>query len=164
MEQAAANALPASEQFDNPLTNDTREDFEAEAAAIRQQLESLPQAREGGYIEAPDTGGLIMAHGAEIVAPLNSPQGKLLNLINEAVGTSVASPSMTVDTMDRSGKMSQAMSSAQSSIQQYKDAATVINQNNVSVVQGGTTISSPSSAISISSGSRGNVARRPDRS
>lgn len=83
MEAAAANALPAAEQFDNPITNDTREDFEAEAAAIRVQLAELPQANNGGFMKAPESGGLAMLHGAEIVAPLNSPQGKVLMAIND---------------------------------------------------------------------------------
>lgn len=91
MEAAAANALPAAEQFDNPLTNDTREDFEAEAAAIRAQLEALPQASEGGFINAPSSGGLAMLHGAEIVAPLDSPQGKVLMAINDLMNAKAAS-------------------------------------------------------------------------
>ena len=83
MEAKAAAALPAAEQFDNPLTNDTREDFEAEAAAIRVQLAELEQLRDGGIVKAPETGGLAMLHGAEIVAPLDSPQGKVLMAIND---------------------------------------------------------------------------------
>ena len=91
MEAAAANALPAAEQFDNPLTNDTREDFEAEAAAIRAQLAELPQANKGGFMKAPASGGLAMLHGAEIVAPLDSPQGKVLMAINDLMNAKAAS-------------------------------------------------------------------------
>ena len=90
MEAAAANALPAAEQFDNPLTNDTREDFEAEAAAIRAQLAELPQANKGGFMNAPASGGLAMLHGAEIVAPLDSPQGKVLMAINDLMNAKSA--------------------------------------------------------------------------
>ena len=90
MEAAAANALPAAEQFDNPLTNDTREDFEAEAAAIRVQLAELPQANKGGFMNAPASGGLAMLHGAEIVAPLDSPQGKVLMAINDLMNAKSA--------------------------------------------------------------------------
>jgi hypothetical protein len=91
MEANAAAALPASEQFDNPLTNDTREDFEAEAAAIRTQLEALPQADMGGIISAPKAGTPVMLHGQEIVAPLESPQGKVLMAINELMNAKAAS-------------------------------------------------------------------------
>ena len=91
MEANAAAALPAAEQFDNPLTNDTREDFEAEAAAIRTQLESLPQANMGGIINAPKAGTPVMLHGQEIVAPLESPQGKVLMAINELMNAKAAS-------------------------------------------------------------------------
>ena len=90
MEAAAANALPAAEQFDNPVTNDTREDFEAEAAAIRAQLAELPQANKGGFMNAPASGGLAMLHGAEIVAPLDSPQGKVLMAINDLMNAKSA--------------------------------------------------------------------------
>jgi hypothetical protein len=90
MEAAAANALPAAEQFDNPVTNDTREDFEAEAAAIKAQLDALPQANEGGFMNAPASGGLAMLHGAEIVAPLDSPQGKVLMAINDLMNAKSA--------------------------------------------------------------------------
>ena len=90
MEAAAANALPAAEQFDAPLINDTREDFEAEAAAIRTQLAELPQANKGGFMNAPASGGLAMLHGAEIVAPLDSPQGKVLMAINDLMNAKSA--------------------------------------------------------------------------
>jgi len=90
MEAAAANALPAAEQFDTPFVNDTREDFEAEAAAIRAQLAELPQANKGGFMNAPASGGLAMLHGAEIVAPLDSPQGKVLMAINDLMNAKSA--------------------------------------------------------------------------
>jgi hypothetical protein len=84
MEQAAANALPAAEQFDAPFINDTREDFEAEAAAIREQLAALPQANQGGIINAPESGAPVMLHGQEAIVPLDSPNAA--NIIRDIAG------------------------------------------------------------------------------
>jgi hypothetical protein len=50
---------------------------------LEEELASLPGARRGGIINAPQSGGLMMLHGAEIVAPLESPQGQALTAIND---------------------------------------------------------------------------------
>jgi hypothetical protein len=60
-----------------------REDSIAEIEKLQAQLAELPQANKGGFMKAPESGGLAMLHGAEIVAPLDSPQGKVLMAIND---------------------------------------------------------------------------------
>jgi len=91
-EANAAKALPAAEQWvDAPLINDTKEDFEAEAMNLRAQLAELEGLNKGGFVNAPKTGGLAMLHGAEIVAPLDSPQGKVLMAINDLMNAKAVS-------------------------------------------------------------------------
>lgn len=50
---------------------------------LQEALSELEGLNKGGIVNAPATGGLAMLHGAEIVAPLNSPQGKVLMAIND---------------------------------------------------------------------------------
>ena len=166
METKAAEALPAAEQFDNPLTNDTREDYEAEAAAIRQALSELEGFNKGGIAKAPKTGGLAVLHGTEIIAPLESPQGKILNLINESFKQSTAPMTQSYSTTDKSGSMANVMNSTQRSIEDMRasttnTAASVVN--NYNVVQGGTNINAPTTALAITNPGRKGPGSRPDR-
>jgi hypothetical protein len=50
---------------------------------LQAQLNSLPQANEGGFVNAPASGTPVMLHGQEIITPLDSPQGKVLMAINQ---------------------------------------------------------------------------------
>jgi hypothetical protein len=50
---------------------------------LQEALSELEGLNKGGIVNAPASGGLAMLHGAEIVAPLNSPQGKVLMAIND---------------------------------------------------------------------------------
>ena len=67
-----------------------REDSIAEIEKLQAQLAELPQANKGGFMKAPESGGLAMLHGAEIVAPLDSPQGKVLMAINDLMNAKSA--------------------------------------------------------------------------
>jgi hypothetical protein len=87
-EEAAAAALPKSEKWvDLPGINDTREDFEAEAAKLREQLSELEKLNRGGIVTSPDSGGLAVLHGTEAVIPLDSP--KSTDMLREALGSKV---------------------------------------------------------------------------
>jgi hypothetical protein len=57
---------------------------------LQQALSELEGLNKGGIVNAPATGGLAMLHGAEIVAPLNSPQGKVLMAINDLMNAKSA--------------------------------------------------------------------------
>jgi hypothetical protein len=50
---------------------------------LKEQLENLPGANKGGIVNAPASGTPVMLHGQEIIAPLDSPQGKVLMAIND---------------------------------------------------------------------------------
>ena len=60
-----------------------REDSAEKIKELEQQLADLPQANEGGFVNAPETGAPVMLHGQEIITPLDSPQGKVLMAIND---------------------------------------------------------------------------------
>jgi hypothetical protein len=50
---------------------------------LQEALSELEGLNKGGIVNAPASGGLAMLHGAEIVAPLDSPQGRVLMAIND---------------------------------------------------------------------------------
>jgi hypothetical protein len=133
---------------------------------LENELASIPQASEGGLINAPETGGLAMLHGAEYIAPLESPQGKILSLLNESFKESTAPATNMYSTVDRSGSMANVMNNTQRTIEEMRiplqsQMAPVVN--NYNVVQGGTNISAPSTSLAIMNPSRKGPGSRPDR-
>ena len=60
---------------------------------LQDELASLPQLKYGGIVSAPKSGTPVMLHGEEIVAPLNSPQGKVLMAINDLMDAKAAAGS-----------------------------------------------------------------------
>jgi len=133
---------------------------------LENELASIPQASEGGIINAPETGGLAMLHGAEYIAPLESPQGKILSLLNESFKESTAPATNMYSTVDRSGSMANVMNNTQRTIEEMRiplqsQMAPVVN--NYNVVQGGTNISAPSTSLAIMNPSRKGPGSRPDR-
>ena len=57
---------------------------------LQEALSELEGLSKGGFVNAPESGGLAMLHGAEIVAPLDSPQGKVLMAINDLMNAKSA--------------------------------------------------------------------------
>lgn len=57
---------------------------------LQEALSELEGLSKGGFVNAPASGGLAMLHGAEIVAPLDSPQGKVLMAINDLMNAKSA--------------------------------------------------------------------------
>ena len=61
----------------------TQEEYAATIEQLEKQLADLNGLNRGGIVKAPETGGLAVLHGTEIVAPLDSPQGQVLMAIND---------------------------------------------------------------------------------
>jgi hypothetical protein len=85
LESELQNAIADKELYDSApeAIQNRREDPQREIDNLRNQLSELPELARGGIINAPESGGLAMLHGAEIVAPLNSPQGQALAAMND---------------------------------------------------------------------------------
>ena len=79
-----ARAALAARADDNSWTYGYNEAMRAIEAIQAAEL------NRGGIVKAPETGGLAVMHGAEIVAPLDSPQGKVLMAINDLMNAKAA--------------------------------------------------------------------------
>ena len=64
---------------------------ENRVAELQEALSEIEGLNKGGFVNAPKSGGLAMLHGAEIVAPLDSPQGKVLMAINDLMNAKAVS-------------------------------------------------------------------------
>lgn len=81
---AQSNAPKESEiNFIQDGYTTTQEEYAATIEQLEKQLADLNGLNRGGIVKAPETGGLAVLHGTEIVAPLDSPQGQVLMAIND---------------------------------------------------------------------------------
>jgi hypothetical protein len=96
-EIAAARAAQSSAPKESDINfiqdgyTTTQEEYAATIEQLEKQLADLNGLNKGGIVKAPETGGLAMLHGAEIVAPLDSPQGKVLMAINDLMNAKAVS-------------------------------------------------------------------------
>lgn len=118
-----SNAVPEADinRFLHPFQRST-EDYAARLQELNEQLQGLPQARKGGIVNMPKTGGLAMLHGNEAIIPLDSSTGA--NAISNAFTTSPSAMSKAAYAMGAVGNVaSQATRSSIGAI----SAPTVIN-------------------------------------
>jgi len=156
-EQKAAEALPAAQQWDAPGINDTREDFEIEAAAIREALKELDQFAQGGVVKAPSTGAPVMVHNTEVIGGPEMIGKSILDAAANRMPSNLAvsnrSVQMTNVVRENTRMLNDAAASRMSGM---------MTQNITNVVQGGTTVNAPKNSIAIMNAGRRDRSRRPD--
>ena len=99
--------------------------YQLQKKALQEELDMLPQMRRGGIINAAQSGTLAMLHGQEMVVPLNSPQGKVMKVINEAV--SGAALANSYDRMQMAGNRGGSPAIVDASVKTSSSNTTVLN-------------------------------------